>query len=78
MILVKELRPMASDIVIKQAIVAEQYFDNCASFQIIEKEGLDVAFGVVFIDREQGGKRRIEHLVGKKVYRLDDRVSFVL
>lgn len=35
---------------------------------IFEKEGLDVAFGVVFIDREQGGKRRIEHLVGKKVY----------
>lgn len=57
---------------------AEQYFDNCALFQVFEKEGLNVAFGVVFIDREQGGKRRIEHLVGKKVYRLDDRVSSVL
>lgn len=37
--------------------------------QLLEREGLRVEFGLVFIDRQQGGKRRVKQLVNKEVHR---------
>ena len=36
--------------------------------QFFEKEGLTVSGAFVFIDRDQGGKERVQHINGVPVY----------